>query len=45
MIQRWWPMDKTAISSRDIAFARDAYDDCVADLDEELGRLFDELDS
>ncbi len=43
MIQDWWPMDKTAIPSRDIAFAHDAYDDCVADLDEQLGRLFDEL--
>ena len=43
MIERWWPMDKTALSQRDIAFAHDAYDDCVADLDEELGRLFDEL--
>jgi len=43
MIQGWWSTDKTAISPRDIAFAHDAYDDCVADLDEELGRLFDEL--
>jgi arylsulfatase A-like enzyme len=31
-------------SQRQIAFARDAYDDCVADLDEQLGRLIDELD-
>ncbi len=44
MIQGWWSMDKTAISPRDIAFAHDAYDDCVADLDEQLGRLFDELE-
>ena len=43
MIQDWWSMDKTGISPRDIAFAHDAYDDCVADLDEQLGRLFDEL--
>jgi arylsulfatase A-like enzyme len=43
MIESWWPMDKTALSPRDIAFAHNAYDDCVADLDEELGRLFDEL--
>jgi arylsulfatase A-like enzyme len=43
MIQRWWSMDKTAISPRDVALARDAYDDCIADLDEQLGRLFDEL--
>ncbi len=43
MIQAWWSMDKTRISPRDVAFVHDAYDDCVADLDEELGRLFDEL--
>jgi arylsulfatase A-like enzyme len=36
-------MDKTAISPQDIAFAHNAYDDCLADLDEQLGRLFDEL--
>jgi arylsulfatase A-like enzyme len=43
MIQSWWTMDKRGISPRDIAFAHNAYDDCVADLDEQLGRLFDEL--
>jgi arylsulfatase A-like enzyme len=43
MIQEWWPLDKTVISPRDVAFAHDAYDDCIADLDEQLGRLFDEL--
>jgi arylsulfatase A-like enzyme len=43
MIENWWPMDKRAISPGDIAFAHNAYDDCVADLDEELGRLFDKL--
>jgi arylsulfatase A-like enzyme len=43
MLQGWWSMDKSAISPRDITFAHDAYDDCVADLDEQLGLLFDEL--
>jgi arylsulfatase A-like enzyme len=43
MIQGWWSMDKTEISAPDLAFLRSAYDDCVADLDEQLGRLFDEL--
>ncbi len=43
MIQGWWSLDKTGISSRDVALAHDAYDDCIADLDEQLGRLFDEL--
>ena len=43
MIQGWWSMDKKEISAPDLAFLRNAYDDCVADLDEQLGRLFDEL--
>src|SRR5262245_2726106 len=34
MIQGWWSIDKSAISPRDITMAHDAYDDCVADLDE-----------
>ena len=32
-----------ALAREDIAFVRDAYDECVADLDEQLGRLLDEL--
>ncbi len=43
MIQNWWPMDKRGISAQDVAFVRDSYDDCVANLDEQLGRLMDEL--
>jgi arylsulfatase A-like enzyme len=43
LIQNWWPMDKRGLSAQDIAFARDSYDDCVANLDEQLGRLMDEL--
>jgi arylsulfatase A-like enzyme len=43
MIQGWWSLDKTGIAPREIALAHDAYDDCVADLDEQLGRLLDEL--
>ncbi len=37
-------MDKSKLSAREIAFARDSYDDCIADLDEQLGRLLDELE-
>ena len=44
LIQHWWDLDKTAISPDGIAFATDAYDDCIADLDEQLGKLVDELD-
>ena len=44
LIQHWWDLDKTTLSPDGIAFAADAYDDCIADLDEQLGKLVDELD-
>ena len=43
MIQNWWPRDKRGLPPQEVAFVRDAYDDCIAHLDEQLGRLFDEL--
>ena len=44
LIQHWWELDKTTLSPEGVAFAADAYDDCIADLDEQLGKLVDELD-
>jgi arylsulfatase A-like enzyme len=44
LIQNWWSLDKNGISAQDVAFACSSYDDCVADLDEQIGRLFDELE-
>ena len=44
LIQRWWGFDKKAVSPQGVAFVTDAYDDCIADLDEQLGKLVDELD-
>jgi arylsulfatase A-like enzyme len=44
LIQHWWELDKTTVSAAGVAFVTDAYDDCVADLDEQLGTLIDELD-
>jgi arylsulfatase A-like enzyme len=44
LIRRWGLLDKTTVSARGVAFALDAYDDCIADLDEQLGMLFDVLD-
>jgi arylsulfatase A-like enzyme len=44
LIQHWWELDKTTVSPAGVAFAADAYDDCIADLDEQLGVLVDELD-
>jgi arylsulfatase A-like enzyme len=45
LITHWWDIDKTALSPDGIAFAADLYDDCIADLDEQIGKLVDELDS
>jgi arylsulfatase A-like enzyme len=44
LIRDWRLLIQRGPSLHEIDFARDAYDDCVADLDEELGRLIDELD-
>jgi arylsulfatase A-like enzyme len=44
LIQHWGWLDKTTVSPMGVAFAADAYDDCIADLDERLGKLVDELD-
>jgi arylsulfatase A-like enzyme len=44
LIQRWWGFDKKTVSPEGVAFVTDAYDDCIADLDEQLGKLVDELD-
>ena len=44
LIQNWFPLDKRELSGDQIAFVRDSYDDCVANLDEYLGRLMDELE-
>jgi arylsulfatase A-like enzyme len=36
-------IDKDPMTRRDIALARDCYDDCIAFLDDQLGRLVDQL--
>jgi arylsulfatase A-like enzyme len=43
LIQDWWTLDKSRVSPQELAFVFNAYDDCVAAIDEQLGRLFDEL--
>ena len=37
-------VDKEKVPVRDILMNRDCYDDCIAFLDEQLGKLLDELD-
>ncbi len=44
MILNWSLWDKQGLSARDLAMARDAYDSCIAYVDEQLGRLIDELE-
>jgi arylsulfatase A-like enzyme len=44
LIDHWQDMDKAGVSPAGVAFASDAYDDCIADLDEQVGKLIDTLD-
>ena len=39
LIRRWADLDKIRLVPKDLPFAVDAYDDCIADLDEQLGML------
>jgi arylsulfatase A-like enzyme len=42
-LRRWLAVKKQTVSFHDAGLVRDAYDDCLSYLDEELGMLFDEL--
>jgi arylsulfatase A-like enzyme len=44
LITHWGDLDKIRVAPQDLPFVVDAYDDCVADLDEQVGRLLDKLD-
>jgi arylsulfatase A-like enzyme len=43
LITHWGDLDKIRVAPQDLPFVVDAYDDCVADLDEQVGRLLDKL--
>ncbi len=43
MLEQWFDVDKSKLSPREVAFAANAYDDCIADLDERIGWLVDRL--
>ena len=43
-LRSWHLSNKQSMTQKDIEFAIDSYDDCVAYVDEQLGRLFDELE-
>ncbi len=44
LIRDWWTLDKSQVSPPELAFIVESYDDCVASIDEQVGRLFDELE-
>jgi arylsulfatase A-like enzyme len=44
LITNWSAVDTSSLTASDVAMARDLYDSCIGHLDEQLGRLFDELD-
>jgi arylsulfatase A-like enzyme len=43
LIRDWWTVDKSRVSPEELAFVFNTYDDCVASIDEQVGRLFDDL--
>jgi arylsulfatase A-like enzyme len=43
LIDDWYDFDKRSLSRHDLALVTDAYDDCIAYLDEQLGMLLHEL--
>ncbi len=43
-LNAWQKFEYLSDNPKDTELARDAYDDCIAYLDETLGRLFDDLD-
>jgi arylsulfatase A-like enzyme len=43
MLRDWQKLDRNSLDSTSQSLAGDAYDDCIAALDRELGRLFDDL--
>jgi arylsulfatase A-like enzyme len=44
LIKNWAAADKSSFTTSDVTMARDCYDSCIGHLDEQLGRLIDELD-
>jgi arylsulfatase A-like enzyme len=44
ILRDWLLLINQGPTPSEIEFARDSYDDCIADLDEQLGLLIDELD-
>ena len=44
LLRSWWGLDKRELDPRQVQLARDSYDRCIAYLDAQIGRLYDDLD-
>jgi arylsulfatase A-like enzyme len=44
LLNSFWDAGKQKLSPRDLELARDAYDDCIASMDAQLGRFLHELE-
>jgi arylsulfatase A-like enzyme len=44
LLSSFWDTDKQRLSPREVELARDAYDDCISHMDEQVGQLLDELE-
>lgn len=44
MLKNWFDIPKSQLSDRELELARDAYDDCIAYMDKQLGIFLDELE-
>jgi arylsulfatase A-like enzyme len=45
MLRDWQRIDKKRLSPEEVRIARDAYDDCIASLDHQIGALLDALEA
>jgi arylsulfatase A-like enzyme len=44
LLKNWAAADSGSLTASDVAMARDSYDSCIGNLDEQVGRLIDELE-
>ncbi len=44
MLKTWWDLDKRRLDRRDVELARDSYDRCIAYIDQQIDKLFEELE-
>lgn len=45
LLRHWWWVQKEGLSSRQAAMLRTAYEDCIRGLDDQIGKLFERLET